>query len=59
MNSWIWENKDSFKKNKRKTLIKKWYSNLCAMKSSLVYALSKTPKGSQAPFIEWDEGMWG
>ncbi len=33
------------KKNKRKTLIKKRYSDLCAMKSDRVYALSKVPIG--------------
>ena len=26
---------------------KKWYSDLCAMKSDLVYALTKSPKGTQ------------
>ena len=42
MHSMIWENRDPFKKNKRSADQQKWYSNVWAMKSDLVYALSKS-----------------
>ena len=37
----ILENRDPSEKNKRETLIKKWYSNICAMESGPVCALTK------------------
>ena len=45
-----------FKKNKRKTLIKKWYSDICAMKSDVVYARSKR-REEEIPRVTTKHGL--